>query len=116
MNKNFPKLIFNDKMKILDIVLEMTSKKIGFLILNNNNDEIIGIITDGDIRRMLINNKNINNINENDINKNYFNLNNPKIIFKDIKGLLLKYKFIPVLENNKCIGLLCENLIKKNFY
>lgn len=116
MNKNFPKLIFNDKMKILDIVLEMTSKKIGFLIINNNNDEMIGIITDGDIRRMLINNKNINNINENDINKNYFNLNNPKIIFKDIKGLLLKYKFIPVLENNKCIGLLCENLIKKNFY
>ena len=116
MNKDFPKLIFNPKLKILDIVLEMTSKKIGFLILTNKIDNIIGIITDGDIRRMLIKNKKIDIINEQDINKNFYKLTNKKIIFKDIKGTLLRYKFIPIVENNICIGLLCENLIKKKYY
>ena len=38
------------------------------------------------------------------------------IQFKNIKEKLIKYKFIPVLENKKCIGLLHENIIKKNLY
>ena len=116
MNKDFPKLIFKNNLKILDVVLEMTSKKIGFLILNDIKNNIIGIITDGDIRRMITKNKKIDIINKEDINIDFFKLTNKKIIFKDVIGTLLKYKFIPVLENNICIGLLCENLIKKKYF
>ena len=115
MIKEYPFIIIEKDINIFDIVLEMTNKKMGFLIINDKNNNIIGVISDGDIRR-LIKNKKIDNLNINDINTNYFKITDKKIIFKDIKGVLLKYKFIPVVENNKCIGLLYENLIKKIYY
>ena len=115
MIKDYPSIIIKESVDIIDIVLEMTNKKIGFLILNDENNNIIGVISDGDIRRLIKNNK-IDKIDIGDINTNYFKITDKKIIFKDIKGILLKYKFIPVIENNKCIGLLYENLIKKIYY
>lgn len=116
MTINYPSLIMDKSLKIIDIVLEMTSKKMGFLIINDPNNKIYGIITDGDIRRLLINNNKIENIYYEDINRNFFNVNNKKTIFKDIKGQLLKYKFIPIIEDNQCIGLLYENLIKNIYF
>ncbi len=115
MIKEYPFIIIEKDINIFDIVLEMTNKKIGFLIINDKNNNIIGVISDGDIRR-LIKNKKIDNLNINDINTDYYKITNKKLIFKDIKGVLLKYKFIPVVENNKCIGLLYENLIKNIYY
>lgn len=114
MIKDYPLLIMNESIDIIDIVLEMTNKKIGFLIVNDKNNNIIGVISDGDIRRF-IKNKKLEKIFIHDINKNFFNYTNKKRIFKDIKRTLLKYKFIPIIENKKCIGLLCENIIKNNY-
>ena len=116
MTKDYPKLILSTHLKLIDIVLEMTNKKIGLAVINDNNKNIIGIISDGDIRRLLLKNRDLNNIQREDINQNYFKLENINICFQDIKGLLLKYKFIPVVKNNKCLGILHENLVKNNFY
>ena len=116
MIQEYPKLVFHDKLKIIDIVLEMTKKKIGFIIINNIENEIIGILSDGDIRRLLIKNENLTEINMEEINKNYYKIENTHLFFKDLKGILLKYKFIPIVQNKKCIGILHENSIKKQFY
>ncbi|NBA87992.1 KpsF/GutQ family sugar-phosphate isomerase [Emticicia sp. CRIBPO] len=40
---------------IMDVIIEMTSKRLGATSVLDENDELIGIITDGDLRRMLNN-------------------------------------------------------------
>ena len=111
---NFPSFIFknNEKLKMMDIVLEMTNKKMGLAIIKDTNEEIIGMITDGDIRRLLINDNNLIYLKKEFINTSFFKIENKELIIKDIKYDLLKKKFIPIVEKNKIIGLLCENLLK----
>ena len=61
-------------------------------------DRLIGILTDGDIRRLNI--EEINLINTNHINKNYYyetDLN------KIIKNVDLSKKYIPILDSKKKI-------------
>ncbi|RMF96254.1 MAG: KpsF/GutQ family sugar-phosphate isomerase [Candidatus Schekmanbacteria bacterium] len=36
-----------------DALVEMTSKKLGFIVIENSNKELTGIITDGDLRRII---------------------------------------------------------------
>ena len=114
MTTQYPNFIYHDKLKIVDIVLEMTNKKMGFTLIKDINENVMGIITDGDIRRFLLKNENLNYLNKDDINTTFFKLENENLIIKDIKSILLKYKYIPVIIKNKCIGLLFENLIKKD--
>ena len=115
VTSNYAEFIYHEDLKIMDIVLEMTNKKMGIAVINDNENKIIGIITDGDIRRLLINNENIKNLKKEYINNDFFKFDNKNIIFKDIKNLLLKHKFIPLVnEKFECIGILYENLIKNN--
>lgn len=46
---------------ILDAVLEMTQKRLGFttIVMKNNQDKLLGIFTDGDLRRTLERNVNL---------------------------------------------------------
>jgi CBS domain-containing protein len=69
----------------------------------DNANNMLGLLTDGDIRRSLYDNSDLKIITDEIINKNYFYLTdtNKRIIDIDVK----KYKFIPILDNNKIIGL-----------
>lgn len=99
---DFPKIILKDNIKLHDILLEMTKYKIGCCFFVDENNILLGILTDGDIRRLLINNDNLKEINFNIINKNFYweqNLN--KYMF-DCK----KYSYIPILNNNQIIGII----------
>ena len=49
------------------IIFEISSKRLGATAVVNENQQLIGIITDGDIRRMLMNNKDIEGIKAKDI-------------------------------------------------
>lgn len=44
-----------------EALLEVTLKRLGMTAIINNNEELIGIFTDGDLRRALDNNANLNN-------------------------------------------------------
>jgi arabinose-5-phosphate isomerase len=106
--------------KLVDILLEMTEKKTGCVLVSDDQKKLIGIITDGDIRRYLINNSieqnNIMNeiagtitnndsviVNEND---NLYN------IYDNIKKNNKLLSGIPVLNNHKeIVGLLSRNTI-----
>jgi arabinose-5-phosphate isomerase len=46
-------LIYSHKFEIPELVFNMTKKQIGFAVIVDTNFDVIGIITDGDIRRSL---------------------------------------------------------------
>jgi arabinose-5-phosphate isomerase len=59
-----PKVSLNENIK--KVIVEISSNRLGAVAVINN-DKIAGIITDGDIRRMLLNNKSIDGISAKDI-------------------------------------------------
>ena len=115
MMKDYPYIKIKNKVNMIDIVLEMTNKRMGVIVFQDENKNILGLLTDGDIRRLILKNKGSNSLSIDVVNKQFYKIENKDLIFKDIKGLLLKYKFIPIVENNQCIGILYENLIKNNY-
>ncbi|MDA3780121.1 MAG: KpsF/GutQ family sugar-phosphate isomerase [Bacteroidales bacterium] len=75
MNES-PAVNLNDSVK--DVIIEISSKRLGATVVLNDNEEWVGIVTDGDIRRMLQNNERIEKL----IAKDIMSIN-PKIIEKD---------------------------------
>ena len=92
---------------IRPIIIEISSKRLGATAVVNENNELMGIITDGDLRRMLEKEANVNQITAQDIMTV-----NPKTI--DIEELAInafdkmeknKITQLVVLQNGKYAGL-----------
>lgn len=63
----------NDKFKLHDVLISYTDNRIGCgFFIDENSGELYGILTDGDIRRILINNENTKYIKVKDINTDYY--------------------------------------------
>jgi arabinose-5-phosphate isomerase len=62
---NAPKVNLDDKIRT--IILEMTSKRLGATAVLNADSSVAGIITDGDLRRMLQKNDSVDNLTARDI-------------------------------------------------
>ena len=56
----------NPNSKIKDVIIEISEKRLGFTAVIDNN-KVIGVITDGDLRRMLSKTENISNLSAKDI-------------------------------------------------
>ncbi len=76
---------------IMEAVLEMTEKKYGCVVIIDNKKKIKGIITDGDLRRMLGEANNIGNLEAKDIMNQ-----KPKMV--DIN--MLAYDALKLMENS----------------
>ena len=99
----FPKIYFTENIKINTICLEMTKYSIGCAFFVNKNEELIGIITDGDIRRLIARENDINLLNYNYINTSYIFETDTNKFIKDIN---INLKYIPVLHHKKLIGII----------
>lgn len=99
----FPKININKECSLSNILLEMTKYSIGCCFFVNENDELQGILSDGDIRRLLCENRNLDIISYEHINKNFYFETDLKKMYCDIINIK-KYKFIPVLNNNKILN------------
>ena len=99
MSTNFPKLKFKTRLKIIDIFIEITKFKMGYCCFLNENGILIGLLTDGDLRRLLIREENKIHINYDDINKSYYFITNLHTYLCDLK----KYQYIPIIDKNKKI-------------
>lgn len=98
---DFPKLIFDENVELSKVLLEMTEYKIGCCFFINKNQELLGILTDGDVRRIFIKNKNLNLITIDNINTDYY-------YETDLDKFINKCKsniYIPILDNNKLLGI-----------
>lgn len=105
IKKNYPKIILNETVLLNDILLEMTKHSIGCCFFTDNNNKLLGLMTDGDIRRILVKNCNTTHITINDINTDYYyETDISKKIYMIQK--INRYKFIPIIENNNIIGII----------
>tara|TARA_Y200000002_G_scaffold279964_1_gene234102 strand:+ start:410 stop:1318 length:909 start_codon:yes stop_codon:yes gene_type:complete len=102
---NFPKIEIIKDLRLENVLLEMTKYSIGCCFFSINN-EMVGLLTDGDIRRLLINNINKKTLELDDLNTNFYYETDIEKLVADIK-VIKKKKFIPILdENKKIIGII----------
>ena len=112
-SKSLPKVDASDLMK--DVIIEISNKMLGITVVLDKN-KIVGVITDGDLRRQLLKSHNISKVKADEIMSK-----NPKIINKNLlatEALLImkanKISQLIVAEKNKYIGILhIQSLIKE---
>ena len=84
--------------------LNKTSSKI--LLVVENNDKLIGVVTDGDLRRGIVNGLSLSDPIKKVMRKNYFYLNADTLdIHKRARELMLEKKIeqVPILDSSGCI-------------
>ena len=112
-SKSLPKVDASDLMK--DVIIEISNKMLGIAVVLDKN-KIVGVITDGDLRRQLLKSHDISKVKADEIMSK-----NPKIINKNLlatEALLImkanKISQLIVAEKNKYIGILhIQSLIKE---
>ena len=97
----FPLLQVNDDIpiKLNEITTEMLKYSMGICVFTNTNNTVIGIITDGDIRRKFIQNSTIQ---QSELNTDFY-------YETDVNKLLLNIKniqYIPILKDTCIIGMI----------
>jgi len=88
-NNEVPKILINENVK--NVIIEISSKRLGVTAVLTNTGDLAGVITDGDIRRMLQKNDKIEKLTAKDIMSA-----NPKTIDKDE----LAINAFQLMENN----------------
>ena len=96
-NNDLPQVTEDDS--IAKVIIEMSEKRLGVTAVTHNN-KIIGIITDGDIRRMLAESTDISNFTAKQIMSK-----NPKTIHKDAMAI----EALNTLENSNITQILAVN-------
>ena len=106
-----------DESKINEVIKEITSNRLGITLVMKK-DKLFGIITDGDIRRMLDNNEDIVNLRARDImSKNPILFNENMLVdtaSKEIKNKSINHMILTD-KNNNCSGVVHVLDIIKNF-
>jgi arabinose-5-phosphate isomerase len=111
---NFPIINIKDivqdatKKEILlqEVLLQMTQYSIGCCFFINEQKELVGVLSDGDIRRLLLNDMEKKYISINDINTDFYYETDMNKLVSDIT-LIKKKKFIPILSNDmRMIGII----------
>lgn len=100
----YPKIIINKKnIPLTDIYIEMIEKKKGCCFFTNENNNLIGILTDGDLRKLIIKNNEIKFLNIEYLNNNfYYEEDNEKYLIDCDEN----YKYIPIIKNKILIGII----------
>ena len=96
---DFPKVMWRENTEtipIVSILLEMTHFNIGCCVFLNENETLLGILVDGDIRRLLLKKQDLQKITKDDIKKNCFSVNDENIL---VSTLNKHYKFVPLLND-----------------
>ena len=107
--ENIPSITIKSSLK--DAIEEISNKKVGFTGIVSDKNQLMGILTDGDLRRALLNNKNINSSIEECMTKNPITLKGTEMAIEAV-NIMDKSKincFLITDENQKVIGMLNLN-------
>ena len=89
-----------------EVLLQMTLYSIGCCFFINEQKELVGVLSDGDIRRLLLNDMEKKYIYINDINTDFYYETDMNKLVSDIT-LIKRKKFIPILSNDmRMIGII----------
>ena len=89
-----------------EVLLQMTQYSIGCCFFINEQKELVGVLSDGDIRRLLLNDMEKKYISINDINTDFYYETDMNKLVSDIT-LIKRKKFIPILSNDmRMIGII----------
>ena len=109
------KPLVNSENSINDVIIEISEKMLGITAVIDN-DEIAGVITDGDLRRTLLNNNEINHLTAKDIMSKNPRLIDYNLMATDALDIMKKNKISQLLvtKNNSYYGVLhIQSLIKE---
>ncbi len=102
-----------------EILLEMTSKRLGCTAVTDANDQLLGIITDGDLRRMLGKTTRLDETRAEDIMSRSPKWVRPDTLAAKALGTLQRHNITQLLvadENKKYLGVLhLHDLIREGF-
>ena len=112
MIDDFPKIILTEEdqdeaILIVDIISVMNQKKIGCCFFVNDKDELLGIMTDGDLRRHILK-KNMKSlyILKSEINTNFYCETNPNELFINVNK---NFSYVPIVnEDKKILGVVSK--------
>lgn len=115
MNKKFNQLIIKKNLKIKDALKKLQFNRSKILCLVDQNNKLIGVINDGDIRRGFIKNLSLNDSIEKILNKKPITLQLKNINQIKIQNLFkLGIDAIPVLKNKKLVDIIIRNNFSDN--
>lgn len=101
-----------------EVIVEMTQKRLGVTAVTDDKDHLLGIITDGDLRRMLKKNIPIDNIKAEDIMTAHPKTINPDELAVEALNILRKNQItqLVVTDNGKYLGVIhLHDLLKEGF-
>jgi len=109
-----PKVYINDNIR--KVIMEISSKRLGATAVLDDNENLVGVVTDGDLRRMLETVDNVGHLKAGDIMNS-----NPKTIQKSnlaIEALTVLRKFsisqLVVKDDNRYVGMIhIHDMIKE---
>ena len=93
--------VVNINSDLKEVVLEISKKALGFAIVVNSTYNVIGVITDGDLRRRIVD----DNVNLSSIKASDIMTHNPKVLLDED----LAVKSIELMENYKITGFIVVN-------
>jgi len=90
MNNNLSKFVLNDDKKLSDSLKKIESNKKGFVLVVNKNKEVLGTLTDGDIRRSFLKGAKLSDLAINHINKNFIFLDDKIENLESVLGVVVQ--------------------------
>jgi arabinose-5-phosphate isomerase len=93
-----------------NLIIAMTKHNLGAACVIDDENYLIGIVTDGDVRRSLLKNVAINNLHVNDLMTTNMVAVHPTATLKQAVELMenrsSQLTVLPVVEDGKCLGLI----------
>ena len=109
---DFENSCVSDEVDIRNSLMVLDKCNLGIVLVINNKKKLIGTLTDGDIRRALLNGKKLNSKVESIMNKNFYFINQKDNLFEAQENLIKKgLRHLPVLDKE---GSIIKLLVSKN--
>ena len=116
LHKNLAKIIVSEKTKIVQVAKIIDNNGYNGVFVCDKNLKILGIITDSDLRKLILNNKYKKSLSAKKVmNKNYLSINQIKK-FSDYEKILINSEksLIPITKERKLIDFIHLTDLKKN--
>ena len=110
------KFIVNSSDTLENVIKIINSNGKGVALVVDSNQILKGLLTDGDIRKLLLKGVKLSDKIKDKFNKNFFFVNNNSLHKVDLQKIKKDFMHVPVLEKRKIVSLLLyDDLLHNKF-